>query len=108
MRRLRTGRTCAAGWQEFICQGEADFRFEVPEKEAHCRHSAAGARLLRETHHDELQPPVHYKVMKLLTKRIIFACKKNKTMTIAAYFQFVSHLQRPQVCVPPDGGMLGR
>ena len=65
MRRLRTGRTCAAGWQEFICQGEADFRFEVPEKEAHCRHSAAGARLLRETHHDELQPPVHYKVMKL-------------------------------------------
>ena len=64
MRRLRTGRTCAAGWQEFICQGEADFRFEVPEKEAHCRHSAAGARLLRETHHDELQPPVHYKVGK--------------------------------------------
>ena len=68
MRRLRTGRTCAAGWQEFICQGEADFRFEVPEKEAHRRHSAAGARLLRETHHDELQPPVHYKVVKLQPK----------------------------------------
>ena len=36
------------------------------EEAAHCGDAAAGARLQRKTHHDELRPPVHHKVIIVL------------------------------------------